>query len=403
MKTTVAVTLASVLPALAIPLDAPLGKRACSTPPTTVTINNSKLPDPFTFVSGAKVTTKADWACRQSEISSLIQNMELGVKPAKPSSVTGSISGTTLSITASDGGNSINFTPSIKYPTSGTAPYPAWIGFGGGSLPVPSGVALINFNNDDIGAQNDQSSRGKGKFFTLYPNSTAGAMTAWAWGVSRIIDVLESLDVSQSKIDPTRIAVTGCSRNGKGALVAGALDDRITLTLPQESGSGGSACWRLSDYENNGSTTQAAGEIVQENVWFASQFNQYAQSPATVDTLPYDHHLLAGLVAPRALLSIDNVGYEWLGPTSIYGCTQTANKIWQALGVADHMGESQAANHPHCSFPAEQKADLDAFVQKFLFGQNSTNTDFVKTADFSSNGKPWDPTQWVNWTTPTLT
>src|SRR4051812_15786894 len=87
--------------------------------------------------------------------------------------------------------------------------------------------------------------RGQGKFYTLYGSGhSAGALTAWAWGVSRIIDALELTPAAG--INPQKIGVTGCSRNGKGAIVAGALDERIALTIPQESGSGGSACWRLS-------------------------------------------------------------------------------------------------------------------------------------------------------------
>ena len=53
-------------------------------------------------------------------------------------------------------------------------------------------VASLNYNNDQIGQQNDGSSRGKGLFFDLYgSNADASAMTAWVWGVSRIIDALE--------------------------------------------------------------------------------------------------------------------------------------------------------------------------------------------------------------------
>jgi len=54
---------------------------------------------------------------------------------------------------------------------------------------------------------------------------------AWAWGVSRIIDALEVTPAA--RINPTKVGVTGCSRNGKGALVAGAFDTRIALTIPQ--------------------------------------------------------------------------------------------------------------------------------------------------------------------------
>ena len=59
----------------------------------------------------------------------------------------------------------------------------------------------------------------------------AGALTAWAWGVSRLIDVIETS--GSSILNVSAVAVSGCSRNGKGALFAGALDERIALTIPQ--------------------------------------------------------------------------------------------------------------------------------------------------------------------------
>lgn len=116
-------------------------------------------------------------------------------------------------------------------------------------------------------------------------------MAAWAWGVSRIVDALELVQAT-SGIDVKRLGVTGCSRNGKGAFIAGAFEPRIALTIPQgersdvdsnslltnaaESGSGGSACWRLSDaMRTQGKDVQTASEIVGENVWFSTNFNQY--------------------------------------------------------------------------------------------------------------------------------
>lgn len=69
---------------------------------------------------------------------------------------------------------------------------------------------------------------------------------AWAWGAGRVIDALEATTAT-NKINLARIGVSGCSRNGKGAFVVGAFEPRIALTIPQESGSGGAACWRVSD------------------------------------------------------------------------------------------------------------------------------------------------------------
>ncbi|KAF9014692.1 hypothetical protein BDZ89DRAFT_1220943 [Hymenopellis radicata] len=171
--------------------------------------------------------------------------------------------------------------------------------------------------------------------------------SAWAWGVGRIIDALEL--TPSANIDLTKIGVSGCSRNGKGALVAGAFDTRIALTIPQESGSGGAGSWRISDgMMKNGTSTQTAFEIVGENVWFSTLFNPYVNQ---VNMLPFDHHMLSALVAPRALLIIDNTGIDWLGPESVFGAQKTANKVWQALGIADKMGVSQVGNHNHCQFP----------------------------------------------------
>ena len=356
--------------------------------------NITDLPDPFRSINGDWVRTKSDWACRQKEVNELFQRLELGTKPPRPSKLTASFSSNSLIITCEEDGNSISFNVSVSYPTTGKAPYPALIAYDGLSIPQPAGVAVLTFNNDDMAAQQNSSSRGVGKFYDLYgTNATASAMMAWAWGVSRIIDVLEM--TPSVKINTKKLGVTGCSRNGKGALVAGAFDERIALTIPQESGSGGSACWRLSDYQlAHGQTVQTASEIVNENVWFSEEFANFSTS---VDLLPFDHHMLAGLVAPRGLFVIDNSAILWLGPWSCYGCMKTANKIWQALGVPDSMGFSQIGNHSHCQFPASQQGNLTAFVNKFLFDVPG-NTNIMVT-DLNTT---FDERQWADWQVPRL-
>jgi hypothetical protein len=183
-------------------------------------------------------------------------------------------------------------------------------------------------------------SRGQGKFFTLFGSGySSGAMIAWAWGISRIIDALEKLGSATTKIDTSHLGVTGCSRDGKGALVAGAFEPRIVLTIPQESGSGGTDSWRVSDYVlSTGVNTQTASEIVGENVWFSTAFNQFSKSTSK---LPFDHHELMGLVAPRGLFIIDNIGYDWLGPYSSWIASNAARTIYSALGVTNNIGISQ--------------------------------------------------------------
>jgi len=370
----------------------------CPALPGSITLkSNAKLPDPFTFISGTKVATKADWECRRKEILALFDKYEAGTLPPKPTGLTATYSGNTLSITATEGGKSISFSASISG-NSGGSGLPALIGIGGSSIGGTSGLATINFNNNDMAAQDNTGSRGKGKFYNLYGSGhSASSMVAWAWGVGRIIDGLEM--TTGHNIDTKKLAVSGCSRNGKGALAVGVLEPRIALTIPQESGSGGAACWRLSDkLKAEGKDTQTASQIVTENVWFSKNFEPYVKK---VNDLPFDHHMWAGLIAPRGLLIIENTTPDWLGPHSSWGCMNNAWKIFSALGVPDNMGISQVGPHNHCSFPSSQTADVTAFVDKFLKGQSS-NTSIRKISD--TNQQNWySETTWVDWTVPTLT
>jgi hypothetical protein len=324
MKSLLAILILGVVPTLAAP------SAACGVPRNYVPPTVTTLPDPFVFVDGSKVTTKTEWACRQQQIAELFQRFELGTKPPKPSSFSASFSGNTLSITAGNDGKSITFNTSIAYPTNGTAPFAAFIAVGGISIPVPDDIAVITLNNDNIALENDQSSRGVGQFYDLYgSNHSAGALMAWAWAASRIIDGLEDTKAT-NRINIERIGVSGCSRDAKGALVIGAFDDRIALTVPQESGSGGAACWRVSDQQfAAGTIDQTAMEIVQENVWFSPRFDTWSNRTSQ---LAIDHHELAGLVAPRGLYATEN-DIVWLGPVSTTTCMDVGRLIYKAVGV----------------------------------------------------------------------
>jgi hypothetical protein len=293
-------------------------------PPSVAT-----LPDPFQFINGKRVKSKRDFSCRQKEISALFQQYELGDKPSDPDSVEGSFANNILTVAVTHKKKTVAFNASLSYPKSGKAPYPAIINLGSSSIPELDGVATITFNNDQIASQTSPSaSRGVGLFYDLYgKNASAGALAAWAWGLSRIIDALEETHKT-NKINHEFVGVTGCSRNGKGAFVAGALDDRVALTIPQESGTGGSGCWRVADTKKAaGANIQTAPQIIQENVWLSQRFDPWTKK---VSSLPIDHHLLAGLVAPRGLFVIDN-NIEWLGPTSTGVCMGVGQLIYKAL------------------------------------------------------------------------
>jgi len=361
--------------------------------------NNSFLPDPFMLMSGTRITTKAEWTCRRAEIAALAQEFEYGYKPNTPySATTGARSGNTLNVTVNDNGRTLTFGASITYPSTGTAPYPAIIAVGGSSLNnsvlSSQGVAIINLPNDQIAQQNGGGSRGVGRFYDMYGSGhSAGALMAWAWGASRLIDAIEKTPAAN--IDPARLGVTGCSRNGKGALAVGAFDERIKLTIPQEPGSGGSGTWRVSQSMlSQGQNTQTLSQITGENVWFRSNFSQFGNS---VNKLPFDHHAIEGLVAPRALFVVEN-NILWLGPQSSWTGANAARSIWTALGATDRMGYSLTNEHGHCGFPSSQQTELNAFVQKFLVGGGTGNTNIMR----NDPNVPFNQAQWINWSTPTL-
>lgn len=357
------------------------------------------LPDPFLSINGTSLTQKQQWPCRRAEIAAQVQHYELGTKPVAPQQVTGTVSHEKITVTVKENGKEISFDATIILPTTGTAPYPAIIGIGNSFLNnqelSQQGIAVIQFPNNLLGEQQNGQSRGKGKFYDIYGSDhTASAMMAWSWGVSRLIDVLQTSN--NMLINANRLGVTGCSRNGKGALVAGAFDERIALTIMQESGSGGAASWRISDAQlAAGQNVQTLRQIVTENVWFTDQFKIFSEA---VNKLPFDHHEIMGLIAPRGLLVIENTSMEWLGNQSSYTTPVIAHEIWKALGASDNMGVSQIGGHNHCQLPASQQPEVNAFVQKFLLNDSSVNTQVQKT----DGTFPIEFSRWVNWQTPLL-
>ncbi|MEW4489950.1 hypothetical protein AB1L42_17840 [Thalassoglobus sp. JC818] len=334
------------------------------------------LPDPFAWSDGnGRSTEFRDWARRRSEIKAEIEHYEIGQKPPKPSELSASFENGTLTVRATEGSESLTLTAKVLLP-EGDGPFPAviGIGFGSGTGSLPAdiftsrSIATISFNFNQVMAHQQQ--RGSEPINRLYPELThIGAYSAWPWGISRIIDGLE-LVADELPIDRKRLAVTGCSFAGKMALFAGALDERIALTIAQESGGGGAAAWRVSETLGN---VETLGRTSRQ--WFLEDMFQFS---AAVERLPHDHHELMAMVAPRALLILGNPDYEWLADESGYVSCRAAHEVWKTFGIGDRFGFSIVAGHPHCQLPDSQRPEVEAFVDKFLLGKSETNTDVTK-------------------------
>ena len=352
----------------------------------------ANLPDPFLKVDGTRIASKADWRCRRAEISQQIQFWGSGPKGAPPTNLTATLTGGSLTVAVTQSGATINLSATITTP-SGAGPFPLIIGMNTptGSLPANlfTGVATMTFTSSQLVPDPLNVTRGAGTYFTMYPDHNTGAMIEWAWGVSRLIDGLYKT-ASTNKIDLTRIAVTGCSFQGKMALYAGAFDERIALTIPEESGGGGEASWRFMATQTGTEDLEAA----QGTAWYATNLKQFTN--ALAPKLPYDMHELVAMVAPRAILAIENTGIDRLGSQAGSVSMKAATEVYKALGVPDRIGFSQAQATAHCSFPSSQSPDVQAFVDKFLRGNASANTSIAKSSYNT------DLTKWITWSTPQL-
>ncbi|SHL15229.1 hypothetical protein SAMN05720468_1156 [Fibrobacter sp. UWEL] len=354
--------------------------------------SNKLLPDPFKKIDGSKVSSQSDWKCRREEISTMFQETEFGVKPNHPEKVSGKYSAGTLTVSVTDKGKTVSFDVTIKGNGTADKPVPAIIGFGGGSLGSSydgMGVATISFDPDKVAPEKN---RGTGPFYDLYGSShSAGALIAWAWGMSRVIDALEV--TPEAGIDVHHMGVTGCSRWGKGALVAGAFDARFALVIPQESGSGGASNWRsvLKD-----SKAQPLSSACTEAAWFKSSFCNYKDN--NTYNLPTDHHMLTGMVAPRGLLVLDNQGWDWLGENPSYHNAMSTKEIFVALGAEDAFTFSKMGDHMHCTLPNSQYDEVKDFVNKYLLEKPAT-TGKIDKGNYSVNFTKAD---WIDWETPTL-
>lgn len=354
----------------------------------------ANLPDPFLMTNGTRITSRDQWRCRRAEISRQMQHWVSGPKGAPPSNLTATFSGGRLTVVATQGSASITLTSMITTP-SGNGPFPVVIGMNTatGSLPASiftgRGVATMTFTSSTLVPDAFNVPRGGGTYFTMYPDRNAGAMIEWAWGVSRLIDGL-TMTASQNKIDVKRIAVTGCSYQGKMALYAGAFDERIALVMPQESGGGGEASWRVMAGQPDTEHLEAA----QGTAWYAQNLLQFRNADAP--KLPVDMHELVAMVAPRAILTIANTGIPRLGSEAGYVSMKAATEVYKGLGIPDRIGFTQAAASGHCVFPSSQTADVQAFVDKFLAGMANANTAIAKSPYTTSLSR------WITWTTPQL-
>ena len=353
----------------------------------------AKLPDPFTRLAGTRIATSADWRCRREEIKKLAEKFVYGEKPAKPASVTGTVSPTAITVNVSHNGRSSSFSAKVELP-GGSGPFPAVVVLGGLGADTAAikaaGAAVINYDPYAVGKEGTPRTSKQGAFYSIYgASSSTGLLMAWAWGVSRIIDVIEQSGGAVLRADAT--GVTGCSRFGKGAFVVGAFDQRIALTMPIESGSAGLPIFRGIPGEGAQSLSSAYGE----QPWLGDAFGSFTGNPAR---LPLDTHEIAAMVAPRGLFVMDNPHIANLGPRSASVAALGAAEVYKALGAqADITYWSDIQDGSHCANRPEWRTPLQQHIQKFLLRSGN-----APGAIRISSRAAGNLAEWRDWQTPIL-
>ena len=189
----------------------------------------------------------------------------------------------------------------------------------------------LNFKGNEAepaGATEAMLSRGYGMATACYgdifpdtPEGRAeGAISAWAWGLSRILDWLVRLP----EVDATRVIVVGHSRNGKAALWAGACDERFAMVVSNESGCGGAALERRNFGETTADITRKFPH------WFGPKYATYAGRAAE---MPTDQHALLAMAAPRPLYVASAVEDRWADPRGEFLAAVAAEPVWKLFGL----------------------------------------------------------------------
>lgn len=342
------------------------------------------LPDPFLMAGGKRVATVADWRARREEIKAMILHYQYGRMPPAPGNIQAreissqavfSGKGTQKVVELTMGpDNRVKFQVGLTIPI-GAGPFPIIIKNDRGvnmSPALEEGLdrrfIIADYNRHMI--DQDDANRSDG-VHPVYPGYSWGTLAAWAWGTHRVVDYVLTLPL----VDKDKIIITGQSRGGKAALLAGALDERIAVVAPNGSGEGGCGLHRFQEQVpidvKTPTTTETLDRITSVfPYWFVPELKTFALKESR---LPFDQHFVKALVAPRAFLCNDALGDVWANPVGNSQANQAAQEVYEFLGAGSRIGiHFRPGEHAQT---AEDWSSIMDFAEWQLMGK-ATTTNF---------------------------
>ena len=314
------------------------------------------LPDPFLRPDGKRVQTLQDWRKQRVYLKAMLAHYLYGQMPPRPQEIEIKQVGSKLlydgkgieeqhTLTIRRNGKSVTchfliVRPALKkrYPTvikndrvsfeASSDRSASSDSFDPGFEAVERGYLLCRFNRTDLATDTRGEGRDAG-VYPLYPEYDWAALAVWGWGHAVVLDALDQLRVT----DMSKVVATGHSRGGKAALCAGIYDERIAITAPNSSGTGGTGSLR---YFEEGQKPQTIGHHIGRNErWFHPRYFQFADQE---DRLPFDAHFAKALIAPRALVNCHARQDYWANPYGTELTHRAAEVVFQWLGVEDRIG-----------------------------------------------------------------
>lgn len=187
------------------------------------------------------------------------------------------------------------------------------------------GVAILDYNDIEPDLADGTGWKYGVRSLYLQPGETNtdgnawGAISAWAWGASRVMDYLET----DKEVDASRVIMFGHSRLGKAALWAGAEDQRFAMVIASCSGEMGASLSRR-DYGETVTTMCKSFPY-----WFCPNFLDYS---GNISAMPVDSHMLISLIAPRPLFLSTGSEDRWGDPRGEWEAAIAAAPVYQLFG-----------------------------------------------------------------------